>query len=646
MSWFEAVPVGLVSVAWLLVPGLLVTYAAGLRGLAAWATAPIVTVAGAAALAVVAQKIGVAWSVWLVAVVFVVLAVLTGAVSFLLRRRAPAREGDPRSVTLAAILGLVPAGILGALTLARGFGEPDSLSQTYDAVFHYNAVAWIVDSRDASSLTLGALGTPGMPNTFYPGAWHDLVSLVVLSGGSAVPVATNLFAAAVALLIWPLSCVFLARQIFGRSPAALAVTGVVAIGFSAYPWGLLSFGVLWPNLLGMSLAPAALAVVLSLCGLAKDDMLGRGRALLLVPVVVVALALGHPNVLFSIVVLSIFPVGTALIRRTHRLHGERRTWRGIAEIAVAVAVFLLGWWWAATTPLFATVRTMPWAPFTTPGDAIGEVFRNATNGYDSLWVLSALVLIGVVRSLWTSGMRWLVGGQVLSAVLYVLTAGVNTPATYKFTGYWYNDAHRLAAMVPITAVPLAVAAILVLAQLIRRALPKLPPVLITSGLGVVLLAVTGGLYVRSHVSVLAGHYTEAAAKPGSRLLDSRERAFFARIQQEIPAGARVAGNPWNGSVLLWALEDRPVLVPHFPLNTTPDQKYLSAHLVDAATDPAVCGAADRLGVRYLVVTDSLFWPDSSAVHEFPGLADPGGRPGFRLVDSDGPLKLYRLTACA
>ncbi|GHF63916.1 hypothetical protein FHX82_003125 [Amycolatopsis bartoniae] len=640
MSWFGSVPVGLVCVGWLLVPGLLVTYLAGLRGLAAWATAPIVTVAEAAALAVVAGKLGVAWSPLLVAVVCLVVAVVTGVVAFLVRRRFPPRQPDRRSATTAAVLGLVPAAVLGAVALARGFGEPDSLSETFDAVFHYNAVAYILDSHNASSLTLTNLGAPGAPDAFYPGAWHDLVSLVVSTTGGSIPVATNLFAAAVALLAWPLSCVFLVRQIFGPSRAALAVTGVVSLGFNAYPWGLLSFGVLWPNLLGMALAPASLGVVLSVCGLAKEDALGRGRAWLLLPVVVVGLALAHPNVLFSLIALSIFPVGTALIRRALRRPG-----RGLAEIAVAVAVFLLGWWWAATTPALATVRTMPWPPFTTPRHAVSELLRNATNTYDSLWVLSALVLVGFGYCLWRSGLRWLVGGQLLSCVLYVLSAGVNTAATQKFTGYWYNDSHRLAAMVPITAVPLAVAAILLLTHAIRRGVPKAAPVLVASVLGVVLLAVTGGLYVHSHTTVLAGHYTEAAAKPGSRLVDDRERAFFARIKNEIPADARVAGNPWDGSILLWALADRQVLVPQFGVPETPDRTSVAQHLIDAATDPAVCAAADRLDVRYLLIGEEYFWPDSPGPKEYPGLADPGARPGFQLVDSDGPLKLYRLTAC-
>src|SRR3981081_3102326 len=127
MSWLASVPVGLVSVVWLLSPGLLITYGVGLRGIAAWAIAPIVTVAEIAALAVIAGKLGVPWSVPLVAVVCIVTAAATAAVGCVLPRRAPARHPDARWVTAAAAIGLVPAPRLGAVTRARGFGRPDVL---------------------------------------------------------------------------------------------------------------------------------------------------------------------------------------------------------------------------------------------------------------------------------------------------------------------------------------------------------------------------------------------------------------------------------------------------------------------------------------------------------------------------------------
>ncbi|HWE88449.1 MAG TPA: DUF6541 family protein [Pseudonocardiaceae bacterium] len=641
MTWIDAAPIAAVCVAWLLIPGLLVGYGIGLRGVAAWAVAPIVTIAAVATLAAVAGMLRVPWSAPLAMLGCLIIAAVVAAVTFLIRHRAPARTADPRPVTLAAALGLAPALLLGTVTVIRGFGRPDALSETFDAVFHYNAVRFILDSRDASSLTIGSLGTPGLAGSFYPAAWHDFVSLIVLTTGSTIPAAANIFSAVVGILVWPLACLLLVRQVIGPSPAAMAVTGVLSLAFGAFPWGLLSFGVLWPNLLGMAIAPAGLAVVLSVCGLAKDDAIGRGRAWLLLPVTLVAAGFAHPNVVFSLVALSVVPVGIALARRA------RRGPRGVAEAVIAALVFAGGWWWAATTPAFAAVRNFYWAPIATPAHAVGQVLVNGTNGYSALWVLSGLVLMGAALCVRYGRCRPLVAGLVISGALYVLTAAHNRPWTRAITGYWYNDSHRLAAMIPIVAVPLAVAAVVFLARSLANRLPRWgSPPGVAAVLVVALLAVTAGLYVPSHVSVLAGHYTQPLSNPDSRLVDARERAFFARVHDAVPADSVVADNPWDGSVLLWALADRRTLFPHLGITTTPDQDYLAAHLIDAAADPRVCAVADRLRVGYLLIGDGTFWPWAPQRKDYPGLADPAGRKGFHLIDADGPIKLYRLTACA
>src|SRR5262245_15299472 len=110
MSWVAAAPAALVAVGWLLLPGLPITYALGLRGIAAWAMAMVASVALVPATAMVGGALGIGWSVWPPVVVCVLVAVLAGAAAFLLRQRFRViREPDPRGVTIAAAAGLVAA---------------------------------------------------------------------------------------------------------------------------------------------------------------------------------------------------------------------------------------------------------------------------------------------------------------------------------------------------------------------------------------------------------------------------------------------------------------------------------------------------------------------------------------------------------
>jgi hypothetical protein len=640
MSWFEVAPAILVAVAWLWGPGLPVGYLLGLRGIAAFAIAPVFGVAVVASAAVVARLAGLDWSVPVALMAVLVVVVLAGLLAFLLRRTGfLAALPDPRRLTVIAALGLLPAIALAALSVMQAVGPPDSISQVYDTPFHYNVLAYIRDSHDASSLTVHAFGDPETPGMFYPAAWHDLTSLVMMSTGVSIPVAANVFCTVVTVLSWPASCLLLARQLFGRNPAALAIAGVVSIAFPAFPWDFFGWGVLWPNLLGMSIAPAVFALVLTVTGWVKDDAIGRNRAWLLLVVAAGAAGLAHPNVLFSLVVLSIFPAGAALFLRAKRLRADGQGRRGVVECAVFAVVLLGAWLWSATTPAFAAVRNWDWKPYETAPAAVGEVLLNATNLRGALWLLSAVVVVGAFTARRSPAIRWVLAGHVVAALLYVLAASLITPATRMLTGYWYNDAHRLAAMLPITGVPLAIAGILFLASKAR--VPAMRTELTAAvTLTAVLAVATGGLYPTDREERIMVTYPRVEEH---KLVTDRMRAFYDRIAAEIPEDSVVIGNPFDGSVMLWALADRKVLSPHFLFEESPDQEYLGRNLKRAATDPRVCQVLARYRVEYVLIGRND--PDIAAITPYEGIAPSRNAEGFELVDRAGPTSLYRITAC-
>jgi hypothetical protein len=649
MNWFDALPAIGATVAWLLVPGLAVSYLVGLRGIAAWGLAPIISIAVIASTAVVVEKLGIDWSVLAALVVCVAVAVVAGAVGFLLRRKAIfAVNADPRAVSVAGFVGLLPAVVLGMLGVIAVIGAPDALNQTYDALFHYNALAYIRDSHEASSLTLATLGNPEVNGVFYPAAWHDVTSLVMMTTGASIPLAANVVTVVCAVFIWPMSCLLLVRQLFGRNVGALAITGTLSIGFTAFPWDLLGFGILWPNLLGMSFAPAALAVAFTVTRWVNDDAIGKGRGWLAAGIALIAVGFAHPNILFSVGVLSLFPIAARLGVRAWELHKAGRTVRGVVEVVVVLAFLGFVWWYTATSPAFAATRDQYWPPFETPANAVGEVLLNATHGANALWILSIVVLLGVfaARRDWPV-LRLVIVGHLATTFLYVLTAAVNVPETKKFTGYWYNDSHRLAAVLPITAVPLAVGGILFVASKIltrdaEKAWRGRTATTVTVGLVALVLVVTGGLYPNDREGRMAAGYHVPAKE---ELVNAETQAFFQRIKDEIPEDALVAGNPFNGSAMLWALEDREVLFPHFRSVQSVEQDYIAGHLDDAATNPKVCRAVRELGIDYLLVGGGAFRTTDPKWEYYEGVDDPGSRPGFELVDTDGDSKLYRITAC-
>lgn len=673
MTWAQAVPVALVTAAWCVLPGALVARAAGLRGAVCWGAGPLVSVALIATTAVLAGRAGVPWGPWPVLGVTAVLALLCAAVTAALRLRAgrsrsgPGDDaGDPADRPpfllragpdgplggIALAVGVAVTVAIGWLTVMLAFGPVDAVSPTYDAIYHYSAVARILQTGDASSLTLGELNSPGLPSA-YPAAWHDVVSLVVASTGASIPAASNLAAFTAAAVVWPLSCTLLVRQIVGLRAGALLVTPVLATAFTAMPWLLMNWGVLWPNLLGLALVPAGLAAVVTVLGLARDSVVGKVRALLLGATTVPALALAHPNAAVSPLVLGLSPVVVAAGLSTVRHVRERRFATAAlapagALAAVAAVVWLLAW-----SPFLASVRTFDWQASMGAREALTGVLWNGTNKRPELVVVSVLVVVGAVLALRHARTAWLVPAHLTSALLYTLAVAREGDLVTALTGAWYNDSHRLAAMVPITGVPLATLGVLGAAGLAVRAVtavrraettperrrPAAVPVVAV--LAAMLVLLTDGFRIGVHAAVIADVYRYETG----RVLQPGQREFLEAAGRATEPGAVVAANPWTGNGLLYPLTGREVLFPHLSGTWTPDQELIRLRLHDAARDPVVCPAVRATGVGYVIDGPVTWWPWDPRADTYPGLSEIDRAPGFEPVLSGGGSTLYRITAC-
>ncbi|ANY06639.1 DUF6541 family protein [Pseudonocardia sp. HH130630-07] len=706
-TWLSALPVALAAAFWVIVPGLLVTRAIGVRGITAWALAPLVSTTTISISAVLGTLLGFRWGPWVPLAAALVVAVLAGLFRGLVARRpadsvlyhgwrtaisswgpgrrlraawvrmrtprgrfarAPEelttalpqvwptsaqRDGiDGRHAGAAAALGCAVTAGLTWFTVVLGFGPVDGLSSTFDAVFHYNAVAHVLRTGDASSLTIGALTNPAAGAALYPAGWHDLVSLVAQLSGAGIPVATNLTAWAVAGLVFPLSVLALTRQAVGPSSGAVFAAPVLATGFTAFPWALMSFGVLWPNLLAVAVLPACVALVAALVGMTERGVVRPVGAGLLLVFAIPALGLAHPNAVFSLAVVGLFPVLWAILRLARRRLWGPRAWQPVLALAALAGTLWGVLWMMTSSPLTEGVRSFDWPAFVDTPGAVAEVLWNASNTRPQLVVLSVLVVVGAVAALRRATTSWLVPAHLAGGTLYVLAASDDGELSAALTGAWYNDSYRLAAIVPVTGAPLAVVGLLTLAWLLRSALlrvPSLVPTLRGRGvyagtvvvLAAVLLGVTGGLHVTTHSSVLASPYQNTP----DQLLEPGQRAFLLQVGEIVPEDDVVATDPFTGNALLYPLTGREVVFPHLTGNWSPDQTVLATRFRDVAVDPEVCTAASAVRARWLLSGPVSFWPWHGGARWYPGLHDIAPVPGFELVASGGGQELWRVTAC-
>ncbi|MDD0858805.1 hypothetical protein NHF46_15765 [Arthrobacter alpinus] len=287
--------------------------------------------------------------------------------------------GSLPKATVAGLLGGLGFGaIILGWRMTRIFITPENISQTYDNVFHLNAVRFILDTGNGSSLRLATLDPSG-PGSFYPAVWHDLVSLVVQLSGSSIPVGLNAVNLVLGAVVWTISVMYLATRVLGSRPAVYLVTGSLAGAFSAFPYLLLGFGVLYPNFLAITLLPVAVALLTDVLRVSTVSHPGWLRGGILLLVILPGVTLSHPNIAMAFAVFAIPIIAIWLYKQVRACLNHDLAIRWLAASLVATAGYLLAlqFAWEKFRP---SKEASSWAPRQTIAQALGEGLANAPLG--------------------------------------------------------------------------------------------------------------------------------------------------------------------------------------------------------------------------------------------------------------------------
>lgn len=647
--WIPLIGPLAVALAALLIPGLLVSLTAGQRGFHALALAPVLSVTAISMGAVAGSLIGIPWGWWSPAAMALTMAIVAGVAQRLFRQ--PPAPGAAANVRREPVMWLALA--LAVILLGRHvrnvLDRPDSFSQTFDNIFHLSAIRYIADTGNASSLTVGQLTAGGDGMAFYPAAFHDTVSLVLQVAPASITLATNAVLVVTVALVWPLSSLFLVRMVLRASWPTMVAAGVLTASFTAFPLLLLNFGVLYPNLFGLAILPALLALLVQWLSLGQERRIQNPVCALLLALGLPGLALAHPNTLMVLVAVAgpLFAVYNHRALAAHRLGLMSR--RSLVTRLVALGIFALftavAWRYIRPADEHAT-----WEPLDGVPDALGQALLNAPDGARAAWMVSALAALGLL-SAHRHGLVWLASVWSVLVGLWLVVAGfVPSELRTYLTGIWYNDPRRFSATLPLAALPLAALGVQIVSHHLLVAWRRFPgggtrerqgrlavTVLLA---GLLVLGTQRAAYMNEAVENASSLY---AVRPDSPLVTTDENTLIQRIPTLVPADAVIATNPWNGSSMVYALTGHPTTTTHIFYDATPDLAMIRDHLDEAASKPAACEAAERLGVQYALD----FGPQEVhfGTHPYPGLDELAEAPGFRLVAREGAAALYELVGC-
>ena len=656
MDWLSAAPALMISVLILVIPGIAVGFALRVRAFDALALAPLISVTLISVSAIIASLVGVGWNIGVLAVATVVALIIAGLFRLAERRfrsRALPRERTSLSQELLYAGAALIAFLLIGRQVARMIGSPENFSQTFDNNFHLNAVRYVLETADASSLTIGSMTSGGEPPSFYPAAWHGLTALVIQLSGAPLTVGVSAVSIAVAAMVWPLSILFAVRQLTRLVPAAVLGTGILAGSFAAFPLLLLDFGVLYPNLLSLAMVPAGLALGAVALNQAPAAVLGVPRAWLLAALTMPGIAIAHPNGIMTLIALALPVLISAFAFHIRDLIQSKA-----APVRYILPSVLFAAAWGIVIVLWTFVRPSAedafWGNVQTVPRAVGEALLLGPMGAPAAWTVSILVILGIVACFRQPRLLWVVGAFAVAIALFAVSSGTPASDTRMFlTGVWYNDSQRLAAVLPLAAAPLAVLGLnFVLRPITTYAVSTIARgPLSATGAGVtsavlalvpalVLFPLTQGNSIEYEIAKGRVNYIPTS---DASLLTTDELELIDELPELIPEDAVIAVNPWTGGALAYALGDRETTHKHIFSTSTKAQEIIDAHLKDAGDVPGVCEAVDETGVSY--VLDFGDREVHGGDHPYPGLEDLAADDDFLLISSVGDVYLYKFVGC-
>ena len=578
---------------------------------------------------------------------------------------SPAVAAEVRPISRPALLTIAAGVLLGALiivltSIRRLIGTTffglNNISQVWDALWHADALQWIHETGDGSSLHMGELmnyDTHGF--NYYPNTWHDLGALLYpLTGANTVEL-YNIYSPASLAFTLPISigslAYWLGRKRFDpdRSAVFAALAAAVTAVFPSLPYVELAFTAV-PNAVGVSLAPVTAVLVIS--------AVGDRRRVLAAVLAIAGTAATHPS---GLVVMAVI-VGSwwllqAVWTPVRGRGGDVATLAAIgAGALVLISPVIIG------TLKISENNELSGFDFRDENASVAQAFvRAAFNGTDLLGHQYPLLYLLIPAAI---GLGWLVWSRnwavVAAWLAFIVTTanavydlgGLPSKLFGALGGYFYNSPHRLTFVVSMfTAVAAGIGlGVLVLgvARLLARkpvwqrnrlALPALTVVglLIVAGAGAIRYADNGKIAVQYRSGAYVGVEDVEAYRWLAQQPEARSTVILNNLDQ---------GSGW-----MYPVADLTPLFPFYRANDfSQRQSDLYWNVARIGADPRIDQIVRDLNIRYVIdAPPSYWWFQNGAPNLAEGrFGDPflplreNGAPGLREVYRQGNVTIYEV----
>lgn len=565
----------------------------------------------------------------------------------------------------------------GYFVFVRALPSTGAIFQSEDIAKHALQIQAFVDSHTLSSLHSSIYQAdldiaPFKGVGFYPCAWHTLCALVCQITNGDVPTVMNATNFALSSLVYPLSSLGLLATLFENERLNWAAASISCVCISAFPWGLLVFGPLFPNLCALSFLPSI--VWLFVKASFPSTLTFKARLSLFVAFLLasIGMALSHPNAIFSAAVILIpycvYLASTRALFPKSRLLTPRL--QSIATIVFCAAIWIA----LRHSPAFKGVTSFNWAAYCSKWQSLINVLTlSFTDGFSDVSFVAqpvvALALIaGCCQISRQKNTGWLPFSYAFACLICMVCMSTEGELKHLLGGFWYTDPFRLAATAGIAAVPLAALGLdsmiewlsekITVEVLQRKGIaPSLQAAhiafaVLTFAIVIPSFAIPGicsveTAFTKIRLDVKAMYSMENPYSP-------KEREFVNKVKEVLPDDAVIINNPLDGSLLAYGFDDLHCYYRsrwgYGDDSEMPESAVIRNRLKDYASDSAVQDAVKTIGAEYVLLLDTkgstdsfLQWYYNPSL--FEGITEiDSTTPGFELVLADRNLRLYRIVA--
>lgn len=588
---------------------------------------------------------------------------------------------QPACLGLYAVIGVAVS------TMAFGsfLGSPDSFVQEYDNLHHLGTTYLYLDGGNWSSFNNSVYRYPDELvydpfgySAYYPSAWNCIAAMAAQISGASATVANNAVNFATAAVVLPASLFGFMCAVFYRHPSVVPFGAFVCLAFGAFPWAMMVFGPLYPNMLAFSLLPVIMAAFVAMFT-RKNGAHEHVIAAALFCTGVISCAFTQPNAVFSAAVLLIpycvDRVGQ-LVDMKFGSSARRRMLRLASQAAFIVFVVCL-WLVLYNLPFLKSVVSYQWPPFRDVSEAANDVLTLSFRMDSPQFLLAFAVFGGAAITLWRRRYLWLTFSWILAGAIYIVDTACDGPLKQIVSGFWYSDSLRVAAFAAVAAMPLAALGLWGATRLIVMGAGKKWPVqrdcARSEGTFVsILVALVFAFVVFRPDAVLTrplmdeGGFSHAVSNlrgmfdpSRDNVYDPDERDFVQKVKEAIPGDAVVINVPDDGSAFAYPADGLNVMYRYLTGYGGNDEiassKFIRDGLANITRSHGVLEAVRDTGAEYVLLldqgTDSCSPRERRYLFSFEGGWDWQGilsitdeTPGFEVVLAQDDMRLYRITA--